>query len=148
MSTRKLAKEQAKEPAKAPVEYGPKREVIDRLCEAYARLGVASYACAEVGVPYSTLANWLSLAKRGHNYAVLAERWEEAKIRARARLAQHVIDRSAEDWKAAAWLLERLDPQTWPQKPEVVVTTHVHQGAEVAPLLAKLVPTDKRIGNA
>jgi hypothetical protein len=145
---KKPAKEQAKQTTKQPVEYGPKREVIDRLCEAYARLGVASYACAEVGVPYSTLANWLSLAKRGHNYALLAERWEESKIRARARLAQHVIDRSAEDWKAAAWLLERLDPQTWPQKPEVVVTTHVHQGAEVAPLLAKLVPTDKRIGNA
>jgi hypothetical protein len=148
MMGKRLAKEQAKEPEKKPVEYGPKREVIDRLCEAYARLGVASYACAEVGVPYSTLANWLSLAKRGHNYAILAQRWEESKIRARARLAQHVIDRSAEDWKAAAWLLERLDPQTWPQKPEVVVTTHVHQGAEVAPLLAKLVPTDKRIGNA
>lgn len=145
---KKPAKEQAKEPAKGPVEYGPKREVIDRLCEAYGRLGVGSYACAEVGVPYATLMHWLSLRKRGHNYALLAERWEEAKMRARARLAQHVIDRSAEDWKAAAWLLERLDPQTWPQKPEVVVTTHVHQGAEVAPLLAKLVPTDKRIGNA
>lgn len=145
---KKPAKEQAKESAKGPVEYGPKREVIDRLCEAYGRLGVGSYACAEVGVPYATLMHWLSLRKRGHNYALLAERWEEAKMRARARLAQHVIDRSAEDWKAAAWLLERLDPQTWPQKPEVVVTTHVHQGAEVAPLLAKLVPADKRIGNA
>lgn len=131
-----------------PVEYGPKREVIDRLCEAYGRLGVAQYACAEVGVPVSTLHRWLSLEKRGHNYAILAQRWEEAKMRARARLAQHIVDRSAEDWKAAAWLLERLDPQTWPQKPEVVVTTHVHQGAEVAPLLAKLVPTDKRVGNA
>ena len=64
---KKPAKEQAKEPDKKPVEYGPKREVIDRLCEAYARLGVASYACAEVGVPYSTLAHWLTLAKRGHN---------------------------------------------------------------------------------
>ena len=145
---KKPAKEQAKEPAKQPVEYGPKRDVIDRLCEAYGRLGVGSYACAEVGVPYATLMHWLSLRRRGHNYAILAERWEEAKRRARARLAQHVIDRSAEDWKAAAWLLARLDPQTGPQKPEVVVTPHVHQGAEVAPLLAKLVPTDKRIGNA
>ncbi len=143
-----MAQKSAKEQAKAPVEYGPKRDVIDRLCEAYGRLGVGSYACAEVGVPYATLMHWLSLRKRGHNYAILADRWEEAKMRARARLAQHVIDRSAEDWKAAAWLLERLDPQTWPQKPEVVVTTHVHQGAEVAPLLAKLVPTDKRVGNA
>ena len=141
-----MAKKAAKE-APEPVEYGPKREVIDRLCEAYGRLGVAQYACAEVGVPTSTLHRWLSLEKRGHNYAVLAQRWEEAKMRARARLAQHIVDRSAEDWKAAAWLLERLDPQTWPQKREVVVTTHVHQGAEVAPLLAKLVPTDKRVGN-
>jgi hypothetical protein len=147
MARKKAAQpEQVPEPEKV-VEYGPKREIIERLCEAYARLGVGTYACAEVGVPHSTLMGWLARREQGHNYGLLAERWEEAKVRARARLAQHVIDRSAEDWRAAAWLLERLDPQTWPQKPEVVVTTHVHQGADVAGLLAKLVPTDKRVGS-
>jgi hypothetical protein len=64
-------------------------------------------------------------------------------------LVQNIAIAGADDWRASAWLLERYDPEHFPQRPEVQVTTHVHQGAEVAPLLQKLVSAKpEKVGNA
>lgn len=126
-------------------------ENIDKLCEALERLGIGKYACIEVGINEGTVQSWLSRAGQGGQFARFAERWARARVRSRAALVQNIAQAGADDWRASAWLLERYDPENFPQKPEVQVTTHVHQGAEVAPLLAKLAgakPTTQREGNA
>lgn len=114
-------------------------ETIERLCSAMERLGVIKYAAAEAGVSVDVIALWMSRRGEGGVYARFAARWDAVKEKTKVALVQHIIDQAQRDWRASAWLLERLDAQAWPQKPEVVVTTHVHRGAEVGPLLRRLV---------
>jgi hypothetical protein len=143
--------EQAKRGRGRPKESGTlcNNENIDKLCEALERLGIGKYACIEVGINEGTVNGWLMKAAQGGQYAIFADRWARARVRSRAALVQNIAQAGADDWRASAWLLERYDPEAFPQKPEVQVTTHVHQGAEVAPLLAKLVSAKpERVGNA
>ena len=124
-------------------------EIIDKLCEALERLGVGKYACIECGVNEGTVQSWLTRSSQGGQFAKFADRWARARVRSRAALVQNIAQAGADDWRASAWLLERYDPEHFPQKPEVQVTTHVHQGAEVAPLLQKLVSAKpEKVGNA
>ena len=124
-------------------------EIIEKLCEALERLGVGKYACIECGVSEGTVLSWQNKASQGGQFAKFAERWARARVRSRAALVQNIAQAGADDWRASAWLLERYDPEHFPQRPEVQVTTHVHQGAEVAPLLAKLVSAKpEKVGNA
>jgi hypothetical protein len=143
--------EQAKRGRGRPKESGTlcSNENIDKLCEALERLGIGKYACIEVGINEGTVNGWLMKAAQGGQYAIFADRWARARVRSRAALVQNIAMAGADDWRASAWLLERYDPEHFPQKPEVQVTTHVHQGAEVAPLLQKLVSAKpEKVGNA
>jgi hypothetical protein len=143
--------EQAKRGRGRPKESGTlcSNENIDKLCDALERLGIGKYACIEVGINEGTVHSWLTRAAQGGQYAIFAERWARARVRSRAALVQNIATAGADDWRASAWLLERYDPEHFPQRPEVQVTTHVHQGAEVAPLLQKLVSAKpEKVGNA
>lgn len=114
-------------------------ETIEKLCAEMERTGVIKYAAALAGVSVDVIELWMSRRNEGGNYAKFASRWTLARERSRAALVARIMEHADRDWRASAWLLERLDPQTWPQRPEVQVTTHVHQGAEVGPLLRRLV---------
>lgn len=85
----------------------------------------ASYraAAASAGVAESTLHLWLARGRaeqgaarraRGEaRYVLLVEAVEQASARAEVRAAA-LFSRAAEnDWRAAAWFLERRDPQTF-----------------------------------
>jgi hypothetical protein len=84
--------------------------------------------------------DWVLRGADGHEpYATFAARWAQARARAIAVLLEQVRDAGASgDWRAAAWLLERAAPDEYPRDPAVQVTTHVHPGADVAGLLARL----------
>ncbi len=80
-------------------------------------------AAQSAGVAESTLHSWLARgraeqgARRGapgeRPYVKLLEAVEEASARAEVRAAA-LISRAAEnDWRAAAWFLERRDPETF-----------------------------------
>jgi hypothetical protein len=114
-------------------------ETIRKLCEELERLGVVKYAAALAGVSVDVIDLWLSRAKEGGQYAKFATAWTLSRERSRAALVARIMEHADRDWRASAWLLERLDPATWPQKPEVVVTTNVNQGANIGPLLRQLV---------
>jgi hypothetical protein len=136
MPTPKKPKSQHKKPGRPSLCTD---ETIRRLCEELERTGVVKYAAALAGVSVDVIDLWLSRAREGGQYAKFATAWNLSRERSRAALVARIMEHSDRDWRASAWLLERLDPATWPQKPEVVVTTNVHQGANIAPLLRQLV---------
>lgn len=124
-------------------------ETIDRLCEAMEALGFVGAACARAGVASATVRDWVLRAADGQEpYATFAARWAQARARAQARLVE--VIQASPDWRAAAWLLERAAPDEYPRDPQVTVTTHVHQGVETAPLLARIAETaaPERTGSA
>ena len=122
-----------------------------KVCEALA-LGVSwAAAAAHAGLTERTVMDWCERGRRGEKpFSQFLQDATRARDAAEVRYAAVVAKAAKEGNEAAArWWLERRRPETWGRKDaDVQVTTHVHQGAEVAPLLAKLVPSDKRIGNA
>lgn len=98
---------------------GREPEAIDlATAERLARLlerGVAiEQAAAAVGIPRRTIYNWLERAGEvgaPEVYVQFAERIEQARSKCEADLVETIADEAREDWRAAAWLLERLAPE-------------------------------------
>jgi len=97
---------------------GREPEAIDEQVTAkLARLlesGVAiEAAAARVGVARRTIYNWLERANEVDAPAVyveFAERIQRSRDACEADLVSRVAREAKEDWRAAAWLLERLYP--------------------------------------
>ena len=85
----------------------------------------ASYRAAaqSAGVAESTLHSWLARgrAEQGatkrapgeQSYVLFVDAVEEAAARAEVRTAALIAKAAETDWRAAAWLLERRDPETF-----------------------------------
>jgi hypothetical protein len=66
------------------------------------------HACEAAGVPWYTCKDWLKKGRAGRRpYAEFVEAIEEAKGKWVAGATMRITKASAEDWRAAAWLLER-----------------------------------------
>ena len=123
-----------------------------RICEALA-LGVSiEAAAAHAGLSAACVHEWMARGRKGERlYAEFLEAATRARDAAEVRFAAVVAKAAKEGNEAAArWWLERRRPDQWGRKDaDVQVTTHVHQGAEVAPLLQKLVSAKpEKVGNA
>ncbi len=102
----------------------------------------ASYraAAASAGVGESTLRSWLARgrAERGARkqaagerpYVELVEGVEEASARAEVRAAALLFRAAESDWRAAAWFLERRDPESFGPP----ATRLEHTGADGGPV--------------
>lgn len=88
-----------------------KAEMIVRMI---ARGNYHQTACFVTGVPHNTFIDWGKKAKEGRQpYALLFELVREAEYIAESRYMA-IIERAAiEDWRAAAWYLERRHPERW-----------------------------------
>jgi hypothetical protein len=79
-------------------------------------------AARAAGIGRRTLYNWLTLGREGREpYAAFAARLERAQGLCEARIAQQVYAAGAEDWRAAAWMLERRFPRRWSSRQTVQV---------------------------
>jgi transposase-like protein len=68
-------------------------------------------ACRAAGVNPRTYYDWQEKAEKGMvEYQPVVDFLEQARAAGQAELLQKVIDASNEDWKAAAWILERRHP--------------------------------------
>jgi hypothetical protein len=69
-------------------------------------------ACAAVGVGYSTFAGWMAAAESGDpEYQDFLEHITHAQAEAAQRLLAKVEGAADDDWRAAAWILERRFPE-------------------------------------
>lgn len=64
-------------------------------------------ACAAVGVPRATFYHWTSTRPD------FRERIEQARAGGKAHNVALIARGARRDWRAAAWILERTDPELW-----------------------------------
>jgi hypothetical protein len=72
-------------------------------------------ASAAAGIHYQTVRTWLKRGKSEESgiYADFFVAFTRAKAIAEKRLVKTVLTAGPEDWKAAAWLLERRHPDRY-----------------------------------
>lgn len=88
---------------------GPTPEQRERLLIAAERGATNRDAAAILGISETTLYNWIA----SENYGDFGEAYTRAKATGRFRIVNLIADQVAEDWRAGAWLLERMDPAHW-----------------------------------
>ena len=79
-----------------------------------APLAVAAQAA---GLSKATILRWLERGRKGRDvpkpYRELVRRVETARAQGQLAILAGIARAAADDWRAAAWLLERSDPDRW-----------------------------------
>lgn len=90
------------------------REAIVRFYEATRYGSKVRAACQYAGISYSTYYLWKRRAAKGEEpFATFMLGVEQARGEFIVRNLQAIAAHTAIDWKAAAWLLERSEPETY-----------------------------------
>lgn len=77
-------------------------------------------ACRAVGISQEAFFTWMRHGKAGkEEYVAFFRDVEEAKALARFRLERVIVEAAPDDWRAAAWMLERQHPEEYAQRSEV-----------------------------
>lgn len=93
------------------------KEMIDHICELKEAGFTDKAICQCVGISQASLCAWKSNPKT-ENHIELIERLKKAQENHRLSLVKRIEEASINDWKAAAWILERTYPDEF-AKPEV-----------------------------
>lgn len=110
--------------------------VIDRLSEALRAGNFAEAACEYAGISYQQYRRWLLAAEEPDASDLLIE-FREAVVKARATAEIRnvaMIQRAAQDpklWSAAAWWLERSNPQRWGKRQTIAQEISGPNGAPI-----------------
>ena len=101
-------------------------ELTERICEDLRRGLTFKMACEGAGISQHTGHEWTrrgQLDLDGGRSATTWARFAQATTRARsdclASLVSTVRTAAVTDWRAAAWMLERRDPDGWSRRTEV-----------------------------
>lgn len=92
-------------------------DVTARIVQIIKAGGFQESAAAAAGISRRTFYSWLargdSDAPEDEPYREFREAVERAKAEAESRHVVLISSAAAKDWKAAAWLLERHNPERW-----------------------------------
>lgn len=83
----------------------------NQLIDAATRGATNRDAATIVGIAETTLWRWLTMENPSPNLAKLQQDYAQAKANARQRSVELIAN--SDDWRAHAWLLERVDPKHW-----------------------------------
>ncbi len=96
------------------------QKLIELICEAVEQGCTITAAAAAAGVYKNTLTVWSDKGARDveageHDtlYAQFHTRYMHSRELALAVLTKRVFEASVDEWRAAAWMLERRDPDNW-----------------------------------
>jgi hypothetical protein len=97
------------------------RELELRLCNALRVPMPREVACPAVGISSRALRYWLERAEKGEaRYVEFAENLEKAQCEGQAHLLAQIRKHGAKDWRAPAWLLERIFAKTYGPRAPIV----------------------------
>lgn len=92
-------------------------EIVKRLEIALAANNTIAISCRLAGITAAQLYQWLKKGEAGEQpYADFKRRVEVAQATAEAQNVRTITNASRRDWKAAAWLLAKRNPQDWGEK--------------------------------
>jgi hypothetical protein len=102
------------------------KQLIEIICEAVEQGCTITAAAAAAGVYKNTLTVWsdkgerdIAAGKKTTIYAQFHTRYRHSREIALAVLTKRVYEASFEEWRAAAWMLERRDPDNWGKQTQV-----------------------------
>lgn len=103
------------------IPYTYDNEKVEKILRMIAAGAPAKTACAACGVPNRTFTDWKAKGRKGlEPYATFLDRVEEARAIHLDIMSGAVYHAArAGDWKAAAWVLERRDPENYGKKEKV-----------------------------
>lgn len=91
-------------------------------------------ACAHAGITRANFNGWMRRAEfpRQERYAAFSRRVGETLAQLETSFLNMIVEAAADDWKAAAWFLERRFPKRWGKKdmPKTVVLAGGQDRAE------------------
>lgn len=124
-------------------------QLTKQICDIIRKGNYCQVAAVACGVPVSTFWHWHQRGKRvldemgaegldqpdkkERMYVHLYQSVEEARANLEYRLAAAVSDKAPDEWRAAAWMLERLAPKRWGQHRRVELT-----GSEGGPVMTEV----------
>ena len=88
------------------------REIQRKICDLLAAGNTVVTACDDAGIGSRTFHDWIERGEaeqRGPNYE-FCRAVARARAEAKRRLTARIISAAERDWKAAAWILEKLFP--------------------------------------
>jgi len=89
------------------------------VCEAL-KLGLSiRAACDNAGISQASYHEWRSRADEGAPFSDFAEETTRARKAGRMSLVKTVRQAAQSDWRAATWMLERMDPDNFSRRTEV-----------------------------
>lgn len=88
--------------------------VLEKVCEGV-RLGMSYERAAErVGISATSLREWVRKDEAGvPRYRGVGAALQKARADGETRLLARIVKAGEEDWKAAAWILERRHPESY-----------------------------------
>lgn len=104
----------APKPHRSPTEAKFTQALADKFVEIVRRGNFRETACAQVGVDPSTMRKWLRAAANGdRRFTKFVRALDEAEAEAEDVMVAAVRVAAKNDWRAAAWYLERRGPKRW-----------------------------------
>jgi transposase len=88
-------------------------EVKETIFKAIREGNTLQVACMKAGIVYDTMRGWLEQAEKGGAYSVFSVELARAREEAEEVLVGEIKKAARQDWRAAAWMLERRFPDRW-----------------------------------
>jgi len=97
-------------------------EITEIICQFIEKGNSYETATQAVGICRKTLFNWMDRGEKGEpDFTHFTHSIKKARAKAEMRRVQVIEDASPKNWQAAAWLLERSNPQQWGNKQETKI---------------------------
>jgi hypothetical protein len=95
-----------------------------KVCAVLEKAQTIASACAVSGIGTTTYHSWIGRGEAGEaGFAEFAVSCGRARAKAKQKLTDIILKAAPDDWKAAAWLLEKLYPneygKAWRGEPDL-----------------------------
>lgn len=112
-------------------------QIVARLLEASAHGHTREQCAYFAGIDPSTLYRWIDLGREGQQpYQSFLRRFEQARTKGSHALLEVIRNASANQWQAAAWLLERCHGYTKDGPPPIQINIDA-DGVDIKQLVSE-----------
>lgn len=95
-------------------------ETTKAICDALVMTGSITAACDDAGITTQCYYNWRKRGEEGEDpFVSFLDRTTVARRAGKRALINTVRVAAKKDWRAAAWMLERVDPDGWSKRTEL-----------------------------